>query len=121
SSTTAAGFLSAQTGYVQPDIAHPTVALSFEPEQRIAYFTNDLGEENSITCTVDGTCPTSGINGAINNGIAFDGVDDFAELPVLNIHNDQGFSLNFWLWVESIPATGQRAMILDSASTDASA
>lgn len=117
SSTTAAGFLSAQTAYFEPDLAWPTVALSFEPEQRIAYFTSALDEENNIWCMEDGTCPTAGIDGAINNGISFDGVDDFATLPGVDVRNQQHFSLNFWLYVESLPASGQKAMILDTDST----
>ncbi|MBP7998168.1 MAG: hypothetical protein KA314_02115 [Chloroflexi bacterium] len=117
SSTTAAGFLSAATTYVEPDLAWPTVALGFEPEQRIAYFTNALGEENNIWCVDDGTCPTAGIDGAISNGIAFDGLDDYVTLPGVDVRNQQHFSLNFWLYVESLPASGQQAMILDTDST----
>ena len=115
SSTVAAGFLSANTAYLQPEIPSPAVALSFEPDEQIAYFANNLGEGNNISCVADGHCPTAGIDGAIRNGIAFDGLDDSAFLPTIDIRNQTGFSLNFWLWVESIPAA--TAMILDTAST----
>lgn len=121
SSMDVAGFLSADTAYLEPEIAHPVAAYSFEEDERVAYFANDLGEGNNVSCIDDGHCPTAGIDGALNNGLAFDGLDDYAILPALNVESENGFSLNFWLWVDSLPASGNTAMILDTNSTETGA
>ena len=115
-STNATGFLVPNTTYIEPEIAQPAVALSFEPEQKLTYFENVAGEENAAYCVADGTCPTVGTNGRIGNGIIFDGVDDVVHIPTMFIGNTF-FHFSFWIWVDSLPAAGERAMIFDTEST----
>ncbi|MDJ0755910.1 MAG: Calx-beta domain-containing protein [Ardenticatenaceae bacterium] len=118
-STNATGFLVPKTSYIEPEIGYPAVALGFEPEQKLTYFANEMGEQNQALCVDDGTCPTVGIDGALGSGVAFDGVDDVIQLPTVFNGNDFDTSANFgfWLWVDSLPTGTDVAMIFDSAST----
>lgn len=120
SSTTATGFLSAQSNYFDPAIAYPVAAFDFESEHRLAYFPNSQGEENTALCLDNGSCPTAGVNGRYKNAIQFDGVNDQIILPTLQIADSTSdrFNLSFWLWVDALPPAGQKGMILDTASNE---
>ncbi|MFZ0545161.1 MAG: LamG-like jellyroll fold domain-containing protein [Candidatus Promineifilaceae bacterium] len=111
SATTTSGFLLADTGYVEPEIPRPAAAFSFEPDQKRSFFHNEKGEENSIACLDNGSCPAAGTPGKFGSSIAFDGVDDYAELPALGT----GGHMHFWLWIDSLPPAGKTAAIIDTA------
>ncbi|MBK9051468.1 MAG: hypothetical protein IPL78_11290 [Chloroflexi bacterium] len=122
SSVPVSGFLVANTSYQEPEVAQPTAAFSFEPDQRLAYFINSEGEENTTFCLDNGTCPTAGINGQIGNAVDFATTDDTLVLPTFDVAENNGsFNLSFWLKADTLPASGQKAMILDTVSTETGA
>ncbi|MCA9980248.1 MAG: hypothetical protein KDD89_05430, partial [Anaerolineales bacterium] len=119
SATTATGFLVAESHYDTPEIPHPTAVFSFESEQRRAFFRNDTSEENRPYCLDALTCPTLGQAGQSGNALLFDSDGDMLHLPTMDTNGDHtNFQVAFWLRVESLPTAGQRAMILDTASTE---
>ena len=85
----------------------------------MAYFVNSQGEENTTYCLDNGTCPTAGVNGQIGNAVDFATTDDTLVLPTFDVAENNGsFNLSFWLKADTLPASGQKAMILDTASTE---
>jgi hypothetical protein len=117
SSVTANGFLTANNTTIDPALPGPTLALGFEPDQHTAYFADSTGEEDSISCVDNGACPTAGVDGKISNAIEFEDANDTVVLPSLDQYLSANTSLNFWIYVESLPSSGGKAMILDTDST----
>ncbi len=119
SSTTATGFLVAENSTIDPEVPAPTAAFSFESEQRRAYFHSESGQENRPYCFDAVSCPTLGQAGRYGNGLLFDSDEDMLYLPTIDAHaEDSRYQLAFWLRLDSLPAAGERAMILDTASTE---
>lgn len=111
------GHLVAQTSYIEPEIAQPSLALSFNANERVRTFTNGLGESSSATCLADGTCPETGADGVYGNGLDFDGVDDRITFPSIT-SDSEVYNLAFWIKASSHPETGEFATILDTESEE---
>jgi uncharacterized repeat protein (TIGR01451 family) len=108
------GLLSADTHYIAPEVTDPSLLLHFEPEEQVWEVANGTGESTTATCLGDGSCPTFGAEGSIGNGVAFDGALDVMELPYLGEAQTE-HTLAFWLKVDSLPATGEQAVILETS------
>lgn len=108
------GFLSADTQYVAPEVVDPSLLLHFEPEEQVWEVANGTGESTTASCLGDGTCPTFGAEGNHGNGVAFDGAFDVMELPYLG-EGQTEHTLAFWLKVDSLPAAGEQAVVLETS------
>jgi len=115
------GFLVGSTHYETPSIAHPTLALRFEEEDLITSFANSSGESTTLICPAGGTCPTVVASGKYGDAVQFDGLDDALDLPPYLFGESLAYSLAFWVRVASLPASGERAYILDTDSIDSGA
>ena len=111
------GHLVAQSNFIEPEIAHPNMVLRFEDYERVRTFSNELGESSSATCLADGTCPNTGNDGAHGNGLDFDGIDDYITFPSIT-SDSEVYNLAFWIKVDSYPANGEIATILDTESEE---
>lgn len=110
------GLLSADTQFAEPEIVDPQLFLRFEDEDQILSFINGVGDSATATCLGDGTCPDYEATGKYGNGVAFDGNDDRLTIPTL-ANGAATQTLAFWLKVDSLPASGQQATILDTTGT----
>ena len=111
------GHLVAQSNFIEPEIAHPNMVLRFEDYERVRTFSNELGESSSATCLADGTCPDTGNDGVYGNGLDFDGIDDYITFPSIT-SDSEVYNLAFWIKVDSYPANGEIATILDTESEE---
>ncbi len=107
----------ADSFYHDPEIGTPEVVLNFERSDYVVTFENGTGEASTATCLGDGTCPATGKAGQYARAVEFDGVDDQITLPSLG-ESYRKYTLAFWLNVSSLPASGDRAYILDTERTD---
>ena len=107
------GFLIGQSDVVTPSVPSPMVAYNFDQAQRAAYFVNNNGEENSVYCLI-ATCPTSGAAGSDGNAVQFDGDDDYIIVPTLLQEAASSFEIDFDIYLNSLPSSGERMYILDT-------
>ncbi len=124
SSALATGFLVAESNYSAPELRHPAAAYNFDADQRLAIFANDTGDENSANCVDNGTCPYFGLAAKYGDGLDFTDDHDYVILPsiVADASSSYGsFNLSFWIKPDTHPASGQRAMLVDTESTDTGA
>ena len=116
------GFLSAETGFVDPIIGTPELYIGFDSDQRIASFDNTFNTTSDITCHDDGdSCPTNsdGTNTIMGTSLLFDGVDNLAYLPSLtsNSTDSDQSGIFFYLYINSLPVTDTQVVIIDTIST----
>lgn len=111
-SQAADGLMTAGAHYFDPAIGVPDVVLRFEAEEKESTFIDTVGQSSTATCLSDLTCPGTGADGNRYNSIEFDGADDYVLMPIVGEAFD-GYTLAFWIRVDSLPA--QNSYILDTA------
>ena len=60
------------------DLTSNVVLLHLDETNPAATFQDSAGFDDNATCSA--TCPLAGENGPLNNGVLFDGTDDFIDL-----------------------------------------
>lgn len=124
SSTNATGFLVAENSYFAPELRQPVGAFNLDADQRLTFFANGTGDENSAVCVDNGDCPYFGLPGRYGDGLDFFQTRDHVLLPTLTADatfSQGNFNLSFWIRPDALPAAGQRAMLLDTESTETGA
>lgn len=115
------GFLVAATEPISPAVPLPDIALHLDGEERIKKYTPDTSNSSTLRCIDDGiTCPAD-FGGRYGRAIRFDGADDVATFPTLNVREEGDidwhwdyFTLSFWVRVETLPPAGERTYLLDT-------
>ena len=104
------GHLIGTSGYAEPEIAAPELALGFEPTEWLVSFANDTGDSIAPTCIETISCPAWGVEGGINNAIEFSDASQQLDLPTIGVTTEA--VLAFWLYVTDLPASGEVAGVL---------
>src|SRR5690606_4124502 len=73
----------------------PILALEFEEPADSAFFADSSGFGNDAFCSDVATCPLSGVDGRIGNGVNFDGTNDALSLTFAQ--SDGAFSSDLWI------------------------
>jgi len=101
------------------EVVNKVQALQIEHQRPYSKITPDEGsEEKDSELEENGSSSTAGAPAFLQESITFDGVDDYVELPEMELDFSGGFTLEFWVYIDPEGAVRSTIIALGNTDTD---